>query len=452
MYAAQTQSWKEKLGLAIDGVEDSNDPKSVSRSAQLIESFIKQFRTHPDIVESLLGPHRLGLIATLLNTAKTHNPYVLSASIGLLAELDSSEGYEIAADAINSSNPYVREAGIRLFGITAPEGALENLIPLLDDAHGPAGVAAVRAITNRIFKPALPRLLEIFGERRLEARNQFAKRPPIRSEFEPLLKAIAALQGKQAVPLLVDIATHDVSLRSYAVRRLVELNAPEAAPQIAHLLTDPSRTLQEEMLRLVHRVGYKPALPFIRPILVSPESILRKKALQIVCDWQDAESCDTLDYIAQHDVNPILRVQALLGLAAMKKQGIEPLLIHLSGDTNSKVRGTVAMMLSGSSELSYEGHQVLRQLALDPDEHVKELALRGPREILLASDLTKMSPPSVPLLIPADLESEVTTLLYQLNAWRGFLPSIAGLRSVEEISEVDQALATLLQALREAEC
>jgi HEAT repeat protein len=447
MNADQTQYWKERIALAIDDIEDSSDPKIVSRSAQLIENFLKQFRTQPEIVESLLGSHRSGIIATLLNTATSHNPFVLSASIGLLAELDSSEGYEVAADAINSSNPYVREAGIRLFGITAPDSALEDLIPLLDDAHRPAGVAAVRAITKRMFKPALPRILEIFSERRLQARDQFAQRPPIRSEFEPLLKAVVALRGKQAVPLLVDIATHDVSLRSYAVRRLVEINAAEAAPQIAHLLADPSRTLQEEILRLVHRVGFKASLPFIRPLLASHETIIRTKALQIICDWNDVECCDSLDDIARHDNNPILRVQALLGLAAMKNPGIEPLLIHLSGDTNSKVRGAVAKILSECSELSLEGYQVLQQLALDPDDHVKELAQPG----LTATDFTEMSSPSVPLLLPVDLESEVTTLCCQLNAWRAFLPSLAGLRSVEAISEVDQALATLLQALREAQ-
>jgi HEAT repeat protein len=255
------------------------------------------------------------------------------------------------------------------------------------------------------------------------------------------------LRGKQAVPLLVDIATHDVSLRSYAVRRLVEINAAEAAPQIAHLLADPSRTLQEEILRLVHRVGFKASLPFIRPLLASHETIIRTKALQIICDWNDVECCDSLDDIARHDNNPILRVQALLGLAAMKNPGIEPLLIHLSGDTNSKVRGAVAKILSECSELSLEGYQVLQQLALDPDDHVKELAQPG----LTATDFTEMSSPSVPLLLPVDLESEVTTLCCQLNAWRAFLPSLAGLRSVEAISEVDQALATLLQALREAQ-
>jgi HEAT repeat protein len=398
----------------------------------------------------LLGPQRSSVIAQLLSAAGGENAYVQSATIGALARLGCNESFELAERAVESSNPYVREAGIRLFGLAAPEGELGRLEEFINDPHRPASLAAVRAIGQRGWKPALPRLLDLLASRREEIRQQFGKRPPRRGEIAPLLRTIVAFMGGDAVPLLLEIAEHDVSIRSYAARELVYLDSPEAAPVLAHLLAEPTRSLREQILSIVHRANYRASLPLVRPLLESPESTIRERALAIVHDWNDTESTSILTRMAHQEANPVLRVRVIETLVVIAGVATENTLLDLADDTNAQVREAVVESLARFPNLSEPALFTLQHIVQnDVDDSVRfaaEGALAAHHQTFAR---TLESPVSsvADLVVPTSLLPNLASLKEALELWRRHLPVLARTRSVEEICKLDEALSSLLGAL-----
>ena len=448
----QLEEWRERVELALDQLDEVH-PKALSASADLLSEFVDRFKGRPEFIDSVLGDRRAAIINRLLEIGETDNQYVLSASLGALARLGSTQGGGLAERAMQSANPYVREAGIRLFGLTASDSDISKLEPLLDDPHRPASVAAVRAVGRRAWKPALPMLLRILDNRREQARQLFGQRLPRRGEIEPLLQTIVGFMGKEAVPLLLEIASHDVSLRSYAVHQLVSLDVPETAPVLAHLLNDASRTLRLEVLSLLHKANYRQALPLVRPLLDNSESTLRAKALEIVTEWRDADALDHLERMARCETNPILRVKAISLLVDLAGARCESTLLELVGDSNTRVRQTIAECLGRLPSFSQLAITTLNYLAQgDADESVREAAHRaliGQKdgvEPATAGPLASVD--AIP--VPPELLAELPGLIEKLKRWRQHLPSLTASRSVEEIHALDSSLGCIIDAAGDA--
>jgi HEAT repeat protein len=253
---------------------------------------------------------------------------------------------------------------------------------------------------------------------------------------------------REAIPTLVEIAEREVGLRGVAVEALVEMNAEEAAAILSPLLSDPSNRLRRNLIEMMMKADYQAALPLVRPLLKDSAITVRETALAAVSQWNDKVSVEDVRYIAYNDPNPFVRPQAVLTLTKLLGQEALPDLVDLAEDLNLHVRRAVAQSLAELDYLTSQARFVLLRLAKDED--TAEFA----REALETHDLSAVQPvPSIEnkivIPVPEVIRSESTVLLDLLESWQESLPDLQRDFDLEELSEVDQALSTLIVYLRE---
>jgi len=134
----------------------------------------------------------------------------------------------------------------------------------------------------------------------------------------------------------------------------------------------------------------------------------------------------------------------LLGQGAL--QDLE----DLADDLNVHVRRAVAQCLAEMEYLTPGAKQALMRLAAD--EETAEFT----QTALTAHNLSAIGPIPEPrqgmsVPIPAILGNDKNTLLGLLETWQENLPDMQKNFSLEELSEVDQALSLLIVYLREME-
>ena len=256
------------------------------------------------------------------------------------------------------------------------------------------------------------------------------------------------MKVREAIPVLVDIAENEVGLRGVAVEALVEMNAEEAASILSPLLSDPSNRLRRNLIEMMMQANYDAALPLVRPLLKDSAITVRETALAAVSKWQDKVSVEDVRNIAFSDPNPFVRPQAVITLTSLLGQDALPDLVDLADDLNLHVRRAVAQSLADVDYLTPAGKAALMRLASDED--TAEFA----REALRTHDLSATRPMSVPqpkvvAPVPDDLKDDSDLLLELLELWQDSLPDLQRHFDLEKLSDVDQALSTLIVYLRE---
>jgi HEAT repeat protein len=323
-----------------------------------------------------------------------------------------------------------------------PSRIKERLVEFLHSDEYLIHLAAARACGWLSHEPCGPYILQSLKDfMKLEDRQDL-KLPKIYIEVISRLKMI------EAIPTLVDIAEREVGLRGVAVEALVEMNAEEAASILSPLLSDPSNRLRRNLIEMMMQANYEAALPLIRPLLKDSAITVRETALAAVSKWDDKVSVDDVRHIAYNDPNPFVRPKAVITLAKLLGQEALPDLVDLSEDLNLHVRRAVAQSMAELEFLTPEAKTALLRLAKDED------TAEFTREALEAHDLSAIHPmPQVEektnVPIPEELHPRSPQLLDLLEIWQESLPDLQRDFDLEELSEVDQALSTLIVYLRD---
>ena len=382
------------------------------------------------------------VVSHLLAAIDDPNNYVCAAAVNSLGLLGAKQAVDQVEICLDDPHPIVVQAAILAMARIDPSRIKKRLLEFLQADEYLTHLAAARAcgwLNHEPCGPFILQSLENFME--LEDRQDL-KLPKI------YIEVISRLNMTEAIPTLLDIAEKEVGLRGVAVEALVEMNAEEAASILSPLLSDPSNRLRRNLIEMMMQADYEAALPLIRPLLKDSAITVRETALAAVSKWNDKVSEEDVRNIAFNDPNPFVRPQAVITLAKLLGQEALPDLVDLSDDLNLHVRRAVAQ---GMAELDYLTPQAKAALIrLANDEDTAEFT----REALDLHDLSTIHPmlhveeaPSVP--VPEELRPRSPLLLDLLESWQEALPDLQKDFELEELSEVDQALSTLIVYLRD---
>jgi len=452
---------------------NKNKQEEIERCLRLIQSRNPRDRSY--------AAKRLGELKArpdiLMSMMDDPNGFVRSASaeaLGRSVELPASEVVSHLLAAIDDPNNYVCAAAVNSLGLLAAEQAKEQIEACLNDTHPiivQAAILAMARIDPERIKDHLTEFLqsdeylihlaatracgwlsyEPCGDIILEALKHFMEINDQQDLKLPKLyiEVLARLDKKASIPVLVEIAENEVGLRGVAVEALVEMGAEEAAAILSPLLSDPSNRLRRNLIEMMMQADYEAALPLVRPLLRDNAITVREAALAAVSKWQDRVSVEDVRNIAYSDPNPFVRPQAVLTLTNLLGQEALPDLVELSDDLNLHVRRTVAQSLAEVDYLTPKAKAALIRLANDED------TAKFAQEALKKHDLSAARPmpiteQAVKVPVPEDLKAESESLLTLLEIWQDSLPDLQQKIKLEKLSDVDQALSTLIVYLREA--
>ena len=455
-----------------DKLQRNNKQEDIDRCLTLIQSRNPRDRSY--------AAKRLGELKArpdvLISLMADPNGFVRSASaeaLGRSVELPAPEVVSHLLAAIDDPNNYVCAAAINSLGLLQAEQAINQIEACLTDSHPiivQSAILALARIAPSRIEDRLPELMasdeylihlaatracgwlshQACGQRVLEALREFLDAKNIEDLKLPKLyiEVLARLNVKEAIPLLVEIAAREVGLRGVAVEALVEMNAEEAAAILSPLLSDPSNRLRRNLIEMMMQADYEAALPLVRPLLKDSAITVRETALAAVSKWQDLVSVDNVRQIAYNDPNPFVRPQAVLTLTKLLGQDALLDLVDLSEDLNLHVRRAAAQGFAQLGHLTPPAKAALIRLANDEDtaefaqEAVEIHELSGVVPVSLLSH-RRQAP------LPEELAGQADLLHDLLKTWQLSLPDFQKQFGLEELSDVDRALSTLIVYLRD---
>lgn len=381
------------------------------------------------------------VVSRLLAAIDDPNNYVCAAAVNSLGLLKATEAVHQVETCLEDIHPIVVQAAILAIARIDPSRIKDRLIEFLQSDEYLIHLAAARACGWLTHVPCGSYILQSLQDFMKLKDQQDLKLPKL------YIEVLSRLQMKEAIPTLVEIAEHEVGLRGVAVEALVEMNAEEAASILSPLLSDPSNRLRRNLIEMMMQADYDAALPLVRPLLKDSAITVRETALAAVSKWGDIVSAEDVRQIAFNDPNPFVRPQAVLTLTKLLGQDALPDLVALSEDLNLHVRRAAAQSMAELDYLTSEAKSALLRLAMDED------TAEFTREALEVHDLSAIRPmppveQKMKAPVPEELQTKSGSLLTLLESWQEALPDLQRDFDLEELSEVDQALSTLIVHLR----
>jgi len=382
------------------------------------------------------------VISHLLAAIDDPNNYVCAAAINSLGLLQAKQAVEQVETCLDDPHPIIVQAAILAMARIDPDRIKDRLLEFLQSDEYLIHLAAARACGWLSHEPCGPYILQSLKDYMKLEDRQDLKLPKI------YIEVISRLKMSEAIPTLVEVAEREVGLRGVAVEALVEMNAEEAASILSPLLSDPSNRLRRNLIEMMMQADYEAALPLIRPLLRDSAITVRETALAAISKWGDKVSVEDVRNIAYNDPNPFVRPQAVITLAKLLGQEALLDLVDLSEDLNIHVRRAAAQGMAEMDYLTPEAKAALLKLAKDED------TAEFTREALEVHDLSAIHPmPQIEekrrVPVPEELRSRSLMLLDLLEIWQESLPDLQRNFDLEELSEVDQALSTLIVYLRD---
>lgn len=414
---------------------------------------------------------------TLVALLQDLNGFVRSAAAEALGHFNEDSSIDVVShlmSAIDDPNHYVCAAAINSLGLLSAVQAISQIETCLEDEHPiiiQASILSLARINPESIRGRLPEFLaspeylihlaavracgwitcHACGEQILQSLKNYIQTKNSSDLKLPKLyiDVLTRLEVKEAIPTLVEIAEREVGLRGLAVEALVEMNAKEAASVLSPLLSDPSNRLRRNLIEMMIQANYKEALPLVRTLLKDHVITIRETALAAISKWQDRVSEDDVRNMAFNDPNPFVRPQAVVTLTKLLGQDALDDLIDLSDDLNLHVRRSVAQCLAEIDYLTPEGKTALLRLAKDKDTtEFAQAALRTHDLNVIREDIVEL--PKTKTSIPDFVLENPNSILGTLEAWQENLPAMRKHINLEELSEIDRALSTLIIFLREA--
>jgi HEAT repeat protein len=384
------------------------------------------------------------VVSHLLAAIDDPNNYVCAAAVNSLGLLEAKQAVNQVEACLEDTHPIVVQSAILALARIDPSRLKDRLIDFLHSDEYLIHLAATRVCGWLMEVECGPYILQSLREFMAKKDLQDLKLPKL------YIEVLARLGVGDAIPDLVEIANKEVGLRGVAVEALVEMNAEEAAAVLSPLLGDPSNRLRRNLIEMMIQADYEAALPLIRPLLRDNAITVRETALAAVSKWGDKVSVEDVRQIAYNDPNPFVRPQAVITLAKLLGQEALPDLVDLSEDLNVHVRRAVAQSLAQVDYLTSDAKAALIKLA--HDEETSDFA----QDALAAHDLSAVqlinaADPKEKVPVPKEIRSEAQSLLRKLEAWQSALPELHKKFDLEDLSDIDQALSTLIVYLREAD-
>ena len=381
------------------------------------------------------------VVSHLLTAIDDPNNYVCAAVVNSLGLLEAKQAVQQVEECLNDPHPIIVQAAILALARIDPDRIKDRLLSFLHADEYLIHLAATRVCGWLSYEPSGEIILESLQNILAINDQKDLKLPKL------YIEVLSRLNIKAAIPTLVEIAEREVGLRSVAVEALVEMGAEEAAAILTPLLSDPSNRLRRNLIEMMMQADYEAALPLVRPLLRDSAITVRETALAAVSKWQDKVSADDVREIAINDPNPFVRPQAVLTLTRLLGQEALPDLVDLSEDMNLHVRRAVAQSMAEVEHLTLAAKKALLRLA--GDEDTAEFV----QQALEAHDLSAIRPhassePVTKTPAPSNMQEKSTSLLNDLETWQESLPELHKDIDLEELSEVDQALSTLIIHLR----
>jgi HEAT repeat protein len=381
------------------------------------------------------------VISHLLAAIDDPNNYVCAAAVNSLGLLDAKQAVNQVEACLEDSHPIIVQAAILAMARIDPERIEDKLVDYLQSEDYLIHLAATRACGWLMHQAC--------GELVLKALQNFIENNDQHDFKLPKLyiEVLTRLDTREAIPTLMEIAEREVGLRGVAVEALVEMKAEEAASILSPLLSDPSNRLRRNLIEMMMQADYEAAVPLVRPLLRDNAITVRETALAAVSKWKDRVSVGDVRQIAYSDPNPFVRPQAVITLTNLLGQEALPDLVELADDVNLHVRRAVAQSLAEIDHLSPAGKRVLLKLANDEDtiEYIKP-ALEKHDLRAVQPGISPEIAPKAP--VPKGVRYEKDGLLDLLEAWQEALPNLQKNFALEELSDIDQALSTLILTLR----
>ena len=456
-----------------DQLQRNNKQEEIERCLQLIQSRNPRDRSY--------AAKRLGELKArpdiLMSLMDDPNGFVRSASaeaLGRSVELPAPEVVSHLLAAIDDPNNYVCAAAINSLGLLQAEQAVPQIEACLTDSPPiivQSAILALARIAPSKIQDRLPELMmsdeylihlaatracgwlsyQECGQKVLQALREFLDAKDMEDLKLPKLyiEVLARLDVTEAIPLLVEIAERDVGLRGVAVEALVEMNAEEAAAVLSPLLSDPSNRLRRNLIEMMMQADYDTALPLVRPLLKDSAITVRETALAAISKWQDRVSVEDVRQIAYNDPNPFVRPQAVLTLVKLLGQDALQDLVDFSEDLNLHVRRAAAQGFAEMDNLTPAARAALIQLSNDEDTAEFAQEALEIHEMSALTPLPVALPPQRVLPVPEDLVEQADLLLDLLSSWQRSLPNFQKQFGLEELSDIDRALSTLIVYLRD---
>ncbi|WP_322823168.1 S1 RNA-binding domain-containing protein [Chloroflexus sp.] len=265
------------------------------------------------------------VIDALLSAIDDPKPFVAAAAIRTLGRRQVALAHAQITACLDDSEPPIVAAAITALAHLGDHTLTVTLPDFLNSQHLIIRIAAAEAAGILRSVNAVPDLLRLL-EDCIDAWHERQQHIPSRAA-SVAMQALARLQARAAIPLLVEIACYVVGLRTLAVRTLIQLQAIEAAPALLPLLNEKGRHLLNEVIRFFHVTGYRAAAPELRAFLeraVVRHRPLIKKVLNILVEWQDREALPIIINLATNDQSAEIRAYAAQCAALLQTQSASP--------------------------------------------------------------------------------------------------------------------------------
>ncbi len=299
----------------------------------------------------------------LLGALDDRSDLVVEAAIGSLGILRATAAGEQLIDLLSDRNPRIVHAAIFALGRIGPTEVGTHLVPFLRSPTDHLCFVALAAVRELGYGPAAPTILE---QLKRNAGRELRSGPALDRPTK-YIQTLAALNAREAVPLLTRLAQETVGLRGKAIRALTALRADAAAPELTDFLArliagPPEPRLCFELLGLMRAVTHRPALPVIRRCLQYPDRGVRQLALRIVTDWRDEESVRQVREMCYQDESAFIRPEAVASLVTLAGREAIADLMALAQDANALVRRAVMQGLGAIPDLPLDAAAVLDRL------------------------------------------------------------------------------------------
>lgn len=265
------------------------------------------------------------VIDALLSAIDDPKPFVAAAAIRTLGRRQVALAHAQIAACLDDPEPPIVAAAITALARLGDHTLTVTLPEFLNSQHLIIRIAAAEAAGILRSVDAVPGLLHLL-EDCIDAWHERQQHIPSRAA-SVAMQALARLQARAAIPLLVEIARYVVGLRTLAVRTLIQLQAIEAAPALLPLLNEEGRHLLNEVIRFFHVTGYRAAAPELRAFLeraVVRHRPLIKKVLNILVEWQDREAIPFIINLATNDQSAEVRAYAAQCAVLLQTQSASP--------------------------------------------------------------------------------------------------------------------------------
>lgn len=265
------------------------------------------------------------VIDVLLSAIDDPKPFVAAVAIRTLGRRQVALAHAQIAACLDDPEPPMVAAAITALARLGDHTLTVTLPEFLNSQHLIIRIAAAEAAGILRSVNAVPGLLRLL-EDCIDAWHERQQHIPSRAA-SVAMQALARLQARTAIPLLVEIACYVVGLRTLAVRTLIQLQAIEAAPALLPLLNEEGRHLLNEVIRFFHVTGYRAAAPELRAFLeraVIRHRPLIKKVLNILVEWQDREAIPFIINLATNDQSAEVRAYAAQCAVLLQTQSASP--------------------------------------------------------------------------------------------------------------------------------